>query len=178
MIRLALVPWWGWVLATLAVVAGVVGYGSVRHAAGKRIGAGEVQAQWDAAVERGRAEVDRLKAAAGRVTTRVETKYVDRIVTIREKGDAIVREVPVFVPAGSCDLPGGFRLLHDAAAAAGPVPEAAGIADAAPVPAQTAIATVAGNYATCHEDAARLISLQEWAQEQCEANPPPEGCGP
>ena len=178
MIRLALVPWWGWVLVTLAAVAAVIGYGSARHAAGKRVGAGEVQAQWDAARERGRKEVERLKAEAGKVTTVVETKYVDRVVTIREKGDAIVREVPVFVPADSCDLPGGFRLLHDAAAAAGPVPEAAGIADAAPVPAQAATATVAGNYSACHENAARLSSLQEWALAQCLANPPPQGCTP
>lgn len=175
--RLALLPPWVWAVAALAVVVGVLGYGHVREREGVQKGRQAVQAEWDAAVELGRAEVDRLKAAAGRVTTKVETKYVDRIVTIREKGDAIVREVPVFVPAGSCELPGGFRLLHDAAAAAGPVPEAAGIADAAPVPAQTATATVAGNYATCHEDAVRLTSLQEWAREQCEANPPPEGCG-
>ena len=176
--RLALLPTWVWAVAALAVVAGVLGYGHLREREGGNKGRQAVQAEWDAAVERGREEVDRLKAAAGRVTTVVETKYVDRIVTIREKGDAIVREVPVFVPAGSCDLPGGFRLLHDAAAAAGPVPEAAGIADAAPVPAQAATATVAGNYATCHEDAARLTSLQEWALEQCLANPPPEGCAP
>lgn len=176
--KLALLPPWVWAAAALAVVAGVLGYGHLREREGVEKGRHAVQADWDAAVERGREEVDRLKAAAGRVTTKVETKYVDRVVTIREKGDAIVREVPVFVPDGSCDLPGGFRLLHDAAAAAGPVPEAAGIADAAPVPAQTATATVAGNYSACHENAARLSSLQDWVLGQCLANPPPEGCTP
>lgn len=176
--KLALLPPWVWALAALAVVAGVLGYGHMREREGVSKGRQAVQAEWDEAVDRGREEVERLKAEAGKVTTVVETKYVDRVVTIREKGDAIVREVPVFVPAGSCDLHGGFRLLHDAAASAGPVPEAASIPDAAPVPAQTATATVAGNYAICHENAARLTSLQEWVRGQCEANPPPEGCTP
>ncbi len=172
------VPPWLYAVAALSVVAGVLLFGHMREREGVQKGRQAVQAQWDAAVERGRQEVDRLKAEAGKVTTVVETKYVDRVVTIREKGDAIVREVPVFVPAGSCDLPGGFRLLHDAAAAAGPVPEAAGIPDAAPVSAQAATATVAGNYATCHENTARLTSLQDWVLGQCLVNPPPEGCTP
>lgn len=149
-------------------------YGDGRYDAGKAA----VQKDWDAAVERGRKELARLKAAAGKVTVRTETVYVDRVRTIREKGDAIVREVPVFVPAGSCELPGGFRLLHDAAAADEPVPDPAGIPDAAPVPAQIAATTVTGNYTTCHETAQRLTSLQDWVMGQCKANPPPEGCVP
>ena len=148
-------------------------YGEARYAAGQA----NVQAKWDKSVERGRKEVERLRAEAGKITVRTEVQYIDRVKVIREKGDAIVREVPVFVPAGSPDLPGGFRLLHDAAAAAGPVPDAAGIPDAAPVPAQAVAATVAGNYAIAHETAARLTALQDWVRQQCMANPPPEGCG-
>ena len=148
-------------------------YGEARYAAGQA----SVQAKWDKSVARGKAEIERLRTAAAKVTVRTEIQYIDRVKVIREKGDAIVREVPVFVPAGSPDLPGGFRLLHDAAAAGGPVPDAAGIADAAPVPAQTAAATVTGNYAIAHETAARLTALQDWVRLQCKANPPPEGCG-
>ncbi len=159
-------------LVLVAIAAPIKRYGDGRHADGKA----EVQAKWDASVERGRKEVERLKAEAGKVTVRTEVQYIDRVKVIKEKGDAIVREVPVFVPAGSPDLPGGFRLLHDAAAANGPVPEAAGIAHAAAVPAQTAAATIAGNYASAHETAQRLTSLQEWVRAQCRANPPPEGC--
>lgn len=146
-------------------------YGNARYAAGQA----NVQGKWDQAVARGQKELARLRAEAGKVTVRTEVQYIDRIKVIREKGDAIVREVPVFVPAGPV-LPGGFRLLHDAAAANGPVPDPAGIATAAPVPAQTAAATVAGNYGTCHETAQRLTSLQAWVRGQCKANPPPEGC--
>lgn len=147
-------------------------YGAAKFKAGQA----STQAKWDAAVERGRKEVERLRTAAGKVTVKTETVYVDRVKVIREKGDAIVREVPVFVPAGAAQLPGGFRLLHDAAAAGGPVPEAAGIADAAPVDAQAAASTVTGNYAEFHEVAQRLTSLQDWVLAQCKANPPPEGC--
>jgi Tfp pilus assembly protein PilV len=162
-------------LIALLVLAGVQckRYGDNRHAEGKA----EVQAKWDKAVERGRIRVEELRAAAGRVTVKTETVYVDRIKTIREKGDAIIREVPVFVPADSGELPGGFRLLHDAAAA-GTVPDPAGIADAAAVPAQTAASTIAGNYLTFHETRQQLVSLQAWVLAQCKANPPPEGCSP
>lgn len=148
-------------------------YGESRYEAGQA----STQAKWDKAVERGKAEVERLRLAAGKVTTVTEVKYIDRVKVIREKGDEIVRQVPVFVPAGSSDLPGGFRLLHDAAARNVALPEAGAIADAAGVPAQDVAATVAGNYAICHETAQRLTSLQEWVLKQCKANPPPEGCG-
>ena len=147
-------------------------YGEARYEAGQAA----TQAKWDKAVERGKKEVERLRTAAGKVTVRTEIQYRDRVRVIREKGDALVREVPVFVPAGS-SLPGGFRLFHDAAAANGPVPDAAAIADAVPVDAQAVAATVADNYATFHETAQRLTSLQDWVMAQCKANPPPEGCG-
>lgn len=165
----------GILLICLLVLAGVRirAYGEARYEAGQA----EVQGKWDKAVERGRIRVEELKAAAGKVTVRTETVYQDRVITIREKGNAIVREVPVFVPDGSCDMPGGFRLLHDAAAGNQPVPDAADIPDAAPVTAQDAAATVAGNYATCHQTGQQLISLQDWVRDQCKANPPPEGCG-
>lgn len=148
-------------------------YGEARYEAGQA----NVQAKWDKAIERGRKEVERLRTEAGKVTVRTEIQYRDRVQVIREKGDAIVREVPVFVPAGSGDLGGGFRLLHDAAAANGPVPDPADIAHAAPVEAQAVAGTVAGNYAEYHEVAARLTGLQSWVLAQCRANPPPEGCG-
>lgn len=162
------------ILAVLALVGWRIhAYGEARYEAGQA----NVQAKWDKSVERGRKEVERLRTAASKVTVRTEVQYIDRVKVIREKGDAIIREVPVFVPAGSGELGGGFRLLHDAAATGGPVPDAAGIPDAAPVPAQDVAATVLPNYADYHEVAARLTGLQDWVFAQCKANPPPEGCG-
>lgn len=162
-------------LVALLALAGwkVHSYGAARYKAGQA----SVQSKWDAANAKAQAEIAKLREAANRVTVRTETVYVDRVRTIREKGNEIVRNVPVYVPAGSPDLPGGFRLLHDAAAANEPVPASAGITDAAPVTAQTAAATVVANYAIDAEKSARLTALQDWVRQQCRANPPPEGCG-
>lgn len=179
-LRVAAAPYLLWIkLGAFALLIGliawqVIAFGSRRYAEGEAA----VQAKWDEAVRRGEREVQRLKAEAGKVTVRTETVYVDRIKTIREESDAIVREIPVFVPAGACELPGGFRLLHDAAARGGAVPDPAALADAAPVAAQDATRTVAENYGACGETAQRLTSLQDWVAEQCRRNPPAEGCGP
>lgn len=161
---LRLIPSWVWV--ALILVGLGAWYGSTRYDAGKRA----VQKKWDAAIWRGKEELESLRVKSRQVDFRVETKYVDRVQVIREKADAIVREVPVYVAADSCPLPGGFRLLHDAAAE-GTVPDPASIADAAPVEAQDAARTVAGNYGSCLETAQRLTSLQEWVTAQHALNP-------
>jgi len=177
-IRAAVAPYLLWIkLGALALLVALIwwrvhAYGAARYEAGQA----STQAKWDKAVQRGRQEVERLKGEAGKITVQKETVYVDRIKVVREKSDAIVREVPVFVPAGAAELPGGFRLLHDAAAAGSSVPASASAADAAPVDAQAAAFTVLGNYAEYHVVAERLISLQDWVMAQCKANPPPEGC--
>ena len=158
------VPSWAWI--GLALIAAGWFYGHTRYNAGQA----DVQAKWDASVEKGKAEIARLQAQANRISTKIETKYLTRVETIRGATQTIVRQVPVFVPAGSCELPGGFRVLHDAAAQ-GYVPDAARIPDAAPVPAQAVAGTVADNYGTCHETAERLIELQDWVREQKAANP-------
>ena len=102
------------------------------------------------------------------VAIQVVTQYVDRLRTVRIAGETLVKEVPVYVPLDTAPLPGGWRLLHDAAARA-ELPDPAASADAAPVPAQDAAATVAGNYLACHEQAEQLTALQDWATRQIEA---------
>lgn len=147
-------------------------YGQDRYAAGQA----DTKAEWDASIERGKKEIDRLRAAANKVSTKVVTRYIDRVKVVREKSDAIVQQVPVYLPAGSGLLPGGFRLLHDAGSANQPVPSGTDPFAAASVPAETAAATVLGNYGTYHQVAARLTALQDWVYAQCLKNPPPEGC--
>jgi hypothetical protein len=56
-------------------------------------------------------------------------------------------------------------VLHDAAAA-GHVPDAADLADAAPADAQTVAATVADNYAACHAIREQLTALQQFERER------------
>ena len=153
----------GWVMwaALAGLVAAAAGWGYVK-------GARTVQADWDAATIRQSRTVARIQVAQAQATERVVTQYVDRVRTVREAGETIIREVPVYVPA-QCDadgrLPAGWRVLHDAAASGQPA-DPARAADAPPVAPDTAADTVARNYLTCRETAEQLTALQQWVREQ------------
>jgi hypothetical protein len=114
-------------------------------------------------------EAERLAAALGKrrveVTERVVIEYRDRVKVVRQQGEEIIREVEKLVPVGSCDLPSGFRVLHDAAVT-GSLPRPSLGTDAAAVSAQDAAYTVVANYTVCHDTAERLIALQRWVKEQ------------
>lgn len=153
------IPLWVW--AVIALVACGWWYGQAQYDAGQA----ETQAQWDASVERGRQEVARLTEAAGKVTVKVETRTVEKIVTIREKARAIETVRQVFVPVDSGSLPGAFRLFYDAAIT-GSIPDAAGIADAAPVSIADVADTHARNAELCRIAYATVDGWQSWAAEQ------------
>lgn len=138
---------------------------AVAFSTGYYQGASGVRDKWDVERLAVAQELATLRAEAEAATSRVVTEYVDRVQVIRERGQTIIREVPTYVPADSCALPAGFRVLHDAAAAS-TIPDPAGIADAGAVPAADAATTVTKNYNTCHEVRAQLIALQEWVRSQ------------
>lgn len=156
----------GWVYVLLILVGAGLFYGHLRYNAGQA----DIQTKWDESLERGRAEVERLKTEAGKVTVKVETKYVDRIQTVRVKGDTIVQKVPVYISRELPELPGAWRVWHDAAAT-GAVPSAPDDPNAASVAPVDAAATVAANYTTCLATAEQLRGLQEWVDEQKRLNP-------
>lgn len=108
------VPWWAWLALAIGVAFFV--YGERKEASGKAAGRAEIQGKWDAAVERGKAELEILKAGQGKITVKTETVYIDRIKVIHEKGQTLIQRIPALVPADACLLPAGFRLLHDQAA--------------------------------------------------------------
>lgn len=139
-------------------------------------GQADVQAKWDKQKKEDAKAAKKINTVGASISTKIVTQYVDRVKIIREKADAIVQQVPVYVPAGLPLLPGGFRLSLDAAAANDPIPSGAVPADAAPVAPQVAAISITGNYGTANQTAARLIKLQDWAYAQCLNNPPPEGC--
>jgi hypothetical protein len=149
-------PWLllGVVLALLAV------YGLGRHQ-----GAAAERQDWQAKADADARKVAEQGERAAEKTVQVVTQYVDRVQVIREKAKSITKEVPIYVPSHSCPMPGGFRVLHDAAAR-GELPDSAGVADALAVPPQDIAATVSDNYGTCHEVAEQLTSLQEWVRGQ------------
>ena len=157
---LSVVPLWARLAAVAALALALIGYGYTK-------GAASVQEKWDLAVAKETAAAVRVVVKQGQITERIVTQYVDRVRVIREAGETIIKEVPIYVPADSPDLPGGFRVLHDHAAA-GTLPDPASGSDAAPVPAQTAATTVIQNYTACRETGERLSKLQQWIREQRE----------
>ncbi len=159
---MTLIPWPYRLLALAALAVALIGFGWVK-------GAGHVQARWDAAVQQQSLQTAAVRERQVQATVKVVTEYVDRIHVVREKGDTIIKEVPVYVPAqadAACTINRGFVRLHDAAAA-GELPKPAGDANApAAGLALSAVAgTVAGNYQSCHENAEQLRALQAWVRE-------------
>lgn len=156
-----LLPGWAKWAALALLIAAAAGWGWVRGASG-------VQAEWDAQVVKQSLTASRVQLAQAQITERIVTQYVDRVRIVREEADAIIREVPVYVPA-QCDpdgrLPAGWRVLHDAAASGGAADPAA-IAHAQPVAPDAAAETVTRNYGTCRETAEQLIALQAWVADQ------------
>ena len=159
---MSVIPWPYRLLALAALCIALFGLGWLK-------GAGHVQAQWDAATtaqQKAQAQVQIRQAEA---TVQVVTKYVDRVQIVREKGDTLIQEIPVYVPVqadAACTVHRGFVSLHDAAAA-GQLPEPARDADA---PAEglalsAVAATVVTNYQTCHENAEQLKALQDWIRQ-------------
>ena len=136
-------------------------------------GAGHVQDQWDAATSKQALQVATVEKEQAEATVRVVTEYVDRVKVVRQVGETIIKEVPVYVPAqadAACLVPRGFVRLHDAAAE-GVVPEPAGNSDAAPAGvALSAVAgTVAENYTACRANAEQLSALQSWILDMKES---------
>jgi len=154
-------PWLllGMALALLAV------YGLGRHQGGTA-----ERLTWEAQAAKNKTRIAEQGERAAETTVQVVTQYVDRVHVVREKAKTIIKEVPIYVPSDSCPMPGGFRVLHDAAAR-GEFPDPAGVADAPAAPAHDVAATVADNYGAYHETAEQLRALQEWVRAQAELAP-------
>lgn len=162
-----LIPAWLWV--ALGLLVGGWFYGRYQYNEGQEA----KQDEWNAAIERGKAEVARLKAEAGKITVQTEIKYVEREKRIYEKGETITKYVDRFIPDDSCEFAPGFRVYHDAAAE-NRIPDSSEIANAAPVQAKEVAATIAENYTGCNANAAKIEEWQNWAREQCSLNE--KGC--
>ena len=163
---MSVIPWPYRLLAIAALGVALVGLGWIK-------GASHVQAQWDAAVQQQALQAAAARERQAQATVKVVTQYVDRVRIVREKGDTIIKEVPVYVPVqadAACTINRGFVRLHEAAAA-GELPEPPGDADATSAGlALSAVAgTVAANYQTCHENAEQLRALQAWVSEMTSA---------
>lgn len=159
---MTLIAWPYRVLVALALGAALFTFGW-------RQGAERVQAKWDAQVREQAVQVAVQQQRQAEAAVKVVTRYVDRVRVVREKGEAIVKEVPVYVPVeadAACSVNRGFVRVHDAAVQ-GTLPAAAGDADATTsgVALSAVAGTVTTNYQTCHENAEQLRGLQGWVKE-------------
>ncbi len=128
------------------------------------------QERWEAKVADAKLEMAKKDTASAEASTKVVTKYVTKIEVVKEKGDAIIKEVPIYVTKDAdskCVIPNGFVLLHDSASR-NEVPDSTrGVdAGASEVKLSGVATTVTENYTTYHKVAEQLRSLQEWIKEQ------------
>lgn len=129
------------------------------------------EASWQLKVAKTNAEIAELKAKSEKVSTKVVTKYIDRIQVVKEKGNEIVKYVNKESDS-KCELPNSFVVLHDAAAKNElPDPARASNAGASDVKLSRATTTIVENYGTCWEIREQLKALQEWVSEQKKLNP-------
>jgi hypothetical protein len=157
-----MIAWPYRLLALAALGIAVFGFGWLK-------GASHVQAQWDATSAAQLQAQAQAQTRQAQAIVQVVTQYVDRIQVVREKGDTLIQEVPVYVPVqadAACTVHRGFVSLHDAASA-GELHAAPGDPDA---PAEglalsAVAATVVTNYQTCHENAEQLKALQDWIRQ-------------
>jgi uncharacterized membrane protein len=129
------------------------------------------EASWQLKVAKTNAEIAELKAKSETVSTKVVTKYIDRIQVVKQKGNEIVKYINKESDA-RCELPTSFVVLHDAAAK-NELPDSTRATDAraSDIKLSDATTTVVQNYGTCWEIREQLKALQEWVSEQKKLNP-------
>jgi hypothetical protein len=131
-------------------------------------------AQHSARTEKAQAVAEKVRETAVKRKKEIKEvvvyQYIDRWRTVVEKGQTVVKEVPIYVTEkadAQCTFTRGFVGVHDAAASNSPLRAPAGNPDdpAEGIKASTVAGTVAGNYLTCHETAEQLKALQEWVRK-------------
>ena len=101
---MSVIPWPYRLLALTALGIALVGFGWIK-------GASHVQARWDAAIQQQALQTAAIRERQAQATVKVVTQYVDRVRVVREKGDTIIKEVPIYVPVqadAACTINRGF----------------------------------------------------------------------
>lgn len=128
------------------------------------------QEKWEAKVAEAKLEMAKKDAASAEASTKVVTKYITKIEVVKEKGDAIIKEIPKYISQDAdakCAVPNGFVVLHDSASR-NEVPDSTRSVDAgtSDVKISGVAETVTENYTTYYKIAEQLKSLQEWVKTQ------------
>lgn len=134
------------------------------------LGSISTEERWQLEVLKQKAEISRIEAESQKVTTEVVTKYLEKKIYIKEKGNEIIKKIPVYITQKSdnnCVIPNGFVRLHNDAAE-NKVSDPTGISNdtASPVKLSEVGSTVAENYNKYHTIEEQLRSLQSWVLEQ------------
>jgi len=142
----------------------LLGLWGVHHMGAKAEEQRQVLARTQAELRTTKASLDdyQRRVLEAQALAEKRAQSAERIRTITKE---TVREVPVRISPDACPLPGGWRVLHDAAAE-GTDPAPAGGLDAAPVAPQDAAGTVIENYGQYHDLADRLTKLQQYVRGQ------------
>lgn len=129
------------------------------------------EASWQEKVLKQQAEIALLKQQEAEVTTKVVTKYIDKIQVVKETNNVISKYVTNEAD-GKCQLPNSFSVLHDAAAKNElPDPARATDASTSDVKLSEATKTIVDNYGICNQNTEQLKALQDWVSEQKKLNP-------
>jgi len=128
------------------------------------------QEKWEAKVAEVKLEMAKKDAASAEASTKVVTKYITKVEVVKEKGDAIIKEIPKYIcqdADAKCPVPNGFVVLHDSASR-NEVPDSTRSVDAgtSEVKLSGVATTVTENYTTYYKVAEQLKSLQEWIRTQ------------
>jgi hypothetical protein len=128
------------------------------------------QEKWEAKVAEVKMEMAKKETASAEVSTKVITKYITKTEIVKEKGNAIIKEIPVYITKDAdakCPVPNGFVVLHDSASR-NEVPDSTRSVDAGTSDAKLSdvATTVTENYTTYYKVAEQLKSLQEWIRLQ------------
>lgn len=123
-------------------------------------------------IEKARAEIAQKEALAAETTTKIITKYVDRVQIVKEKGSVIYEKIPTYINKAAdeqCAVPNGFVVLHDSAAK-NEVPGASTDSNegTSGIKISKVAETVVDNYTAYHEVAEQLKALQGWVRAQQE----------
>lgn len=134
------------------------------------LGGHGVEMSWRAEADRLKQEIVRKEQESQQATAKVVTKYIDRVKIVKETSDEQIKAIPQLISKDSddrCDVPVGFRVLHDAAAK-NEVPDTSGTTNdtASGIKLSEVAETVVGNYSVCTQNAEQLNSLQEWIRAQ------------
>lgn len=152
------------IFGTIALIAGVYFEGGL-----------QTELHWRDQIRIQQEEIARLQAQSEVVTEKVVTKYIERVKVVKEKQNAIIKEVPKYITKeadANCTIPKSFVVLHDAAAKNQLPDTTRGIDEAASgINLSDVARTITINYGTYHQLSEELTALQDWVREQKKLNP-------